>query len=395
MTYILCYFSIYLYHMYFLTLQDPNYLVKGSRDPLGFQVLWQDAGRELIPHLSTVSGNIRDFQVMALADYCRQVFRINDRDYLPFFLCFEQLMAYTRFIESKGYDGFNGIDKVRRVMSGNDKQLSLSLNSRDQLLSSQKSYGVWGKYNRPFRDMGISSDLRFFQTQEAKLEASKDLKQTIEKLVAKKGAPLAVARELPGEFEFLFIKPANDEKICYTQYLLADNSRGELFRLTNDSPELADMRFYEQLDMLSGRTTDPAFLEQLASLRNTERVLSPLNRIFRYLQNKSHWTFAELDEDMLITNWSKSAPLNGPVPVSAELSGLLDLDNRELVIGLVKRNSEVCARRGSEPWITITSDGIDINHFEGAFTHEGYDPLTDNDYGYFLNTWFHIYRQLN
>ncbi len=53
--------------MYFITEQDPNYSIKGSRDPLGFQVVWQAAGRKLIPNLSTVSGSIKDFQILCLA----------------------------------------------------------------------------------------------------------------------------------------------------------------------------------------------------------------------------------------------------------------------------------------------------------------------------------------
>jgi len=47
--------------MYFITDQDPNYTLKGSRDTLGFQVVWQTAGRKLIRFLLTVSGSIKDF----------------------------------------------------------------------------------------------------------------------------------------------------------------------------------------------------------------------------------------------------------------------------------------------------------------------------------------------
>jgi hypothetical protein len=33
---------------YYLTLPDPDYLPKGSRDPLGFQVVWQHQGKKII-----------------------------------------------------------------------------------------------------------------------------------------------------------------------------------------------------------------------------------------------------------------------------------------------------------------------------------------------------------
>jgi hypothetical protein len=83
--------------MYFITSQDPNYTVKGSRDPLGLQVIWQEAGRWLIPNLSTVSSNIKDFQVLCIAYALKKVLNISDEGFEDFFIRFEQLMAYTRY----------------------------------------------------------------------------------------------------------------------------------------------------------------------------------------------------------------------------------------------------------------------------------------------------------
>ena len=42
----------------FLTEQDPNYRIKGSRDPLGFQTVWARTARPLIKHVSSVSSGI-------------------------------------------------------------------------------------------------------------------------------------------------------------------------------------------------------------------------------------------------------------------------------------------------------------------------------------------------
>ena len=36
--------------MFFLTQQDPNFRIKGSRDPLGFQTIWQSLGRNVIKY---------------------------------------------------------------------------------------------------------------------------------------------------------------------------------------------------------------------------------------------------------------------------------------------------------------------------------------------------------
>ena len=130
--------------MYFITEQDPNYSIKGSRDPLGFQVVWQAAGRKLIPYLSTVSGSIKDFQILCLAYALKKELKIEDKQFEPFFLRFEQMMAYTRY-KSYPKEGFNGVDKVRKLMSGNPASVRISSAIADQLLSNQKAYGIGGK----------------------------------------------------------------------------------------------------------------------------------------------------------------------------------------------------------------------------------------------------------
>ena len=71
--------------MYFLTEKDPNYSVKGSRDPLGFQVIWQAAGRRLIPYLSTVSITVMDFQILSIAFALKKELNIPEEEFEPFF----------------------------------------------------------------------------------------------------------------------------------------------------------------------------------------------------------------------------------------------------------------------------------------------------------------------
>lgn len=135
---------------YFLTNQDPNYTIKGSRDPLGFQEIWQAAGKRLIPYLSTVSWNIKDFQVLCLAYALKKELKIEDKDFEPFFIRFEQMMAYTRF-RINPRETVNGIDKVSKIMTPHPSSVRISTAAVDQLLSNQKAYGIWGKYIRPFR----------------------------------------------------------------------------------------------------------------------------------------------------------------------------------------------------------------------------------------------------
>lgn len=197
------------------------------------------------------------------------------------------------------------------------------------------------------------------------------------------------------DYSGVFTRPTGRERTLFRRFLLTDKAQGELLKLVDETPAITGRRFYEQLDWLQAHTENSLFGSHIDLLRNTERILSPLNRIFRYLQDEPFWRFSDIAADPFIARWSASAPSGENTYLPTSVRNLLGLDNRQLVLGLVARNSEVCTRRSSEAWLTPVSDGIEVNHFEGAFTDQDYQPTADNDYGYFLNTWFNLYRQLN
>jgi hypothetical protein len=51
----------------FLTLEDPNARIHGSRDPLGVQPVWASFGRHVVTNLTTVTDSIRGFTILLLA----------------------------------------------------------------------------------------------------------------------------------------------------------------------------------------------------------------------------------------------------------------------------------------------------------------------------------------
>jgi hypothetical protein len=53
----------------FLTLEDPNAKIKGSRDPLGVQPIWAAFGRHVVTNLTTQSTSVRGFTVLLLGRY--------------------------------------------------------------------------------------------------------------------------------------------------------------------------------------------------------------------------------------------------------------------------------------------------------------------------------------
>ena len=383
--------------MYFITAQDPNYTVKGSRDPLGFQVIWQGAGRELIPYLSTVSANIKDFQILCIAFALKKELDIQDADFELFFIRFEQLMAYTRFRQNPD-EGFNGIDKVRKIMATSPATVKISNTITDQILSNQRAYGIWGKYIRPFTDMGITKTPEFEKIFIEKIKANSGFMHQVALLKKKtEGAAQVYINKLDAYFDLLN-RPTGEERELFISHILEDNCDKELLRLLSVKKNPGNGEFYDILTGLSDASTNTKFKAVLAHILNTEKVLSPLNHIFRYLQTRSFWKIEEISNDKYIRQWRTSPEIAGFSELTKSLSALLALPNIDLVNGLVKRNEEVSAKRKSAPWVRLTGTGFEINHFEGAYFWEDYDPErhdSPRDNTYFLSSYNTLFRQLN
>ena len=106
--------------MPFLTLEDPNAKIKGSRDPLGVQPIWAAFGRHVVTNLTTQSSSVRGFTTLLLGRYFAA--ELVDRgmtsreDALDVFLRMEQLSAYVRHV-AHGVEGeIRGIERVRKTV---------------------------------------------------------------------------------------------------------------------------------------------------------------------------------------------------------------------------------------------------------------------------------------
>lgn len=143
--------------MPFLTELDSRARIKGSRDPLGLQLIWVHFGRKVVGNLTTVTGSVRGFTTTILGYHFIQ--KAQERDGgdgaspLDIFLKFEQLAAYSRLYANKD-DEFRGIERVKeRLAAGN--RVTLSPGQRHQILSNQKTYGLWGLFSGPARASGL------------------------------------------------------------------------------------------------------------------------------------------------------------------------------------------------------------------------------------------------
>ncbi len=139
----------------FLTELDDRARVRGSRDPLGAQSVWDSFGRGLIGNLSTVSNSVRDFKELLLGYWFvgRIVPDDDPETSLAVFLRWEQLASYAR--ASRGDHSFRGTERVRKTLENGPRQLRIAADTQGQILADQRRYGLWGLFSVPAQNSGL------------------------------------------------------------------------------------------------------------------------------------------------------------------------------------------------------------------------------------------------
>jgi len=141
----------------FLTDIDSRASIKGSRDPLGVQPIWTKLGRHVVGNLTTVSTSVRDFTTLLLGYYFAERAAESGRGDgdLAVFLKWEQLAAYARW-EIIGDRSFRGTERTGKHLQ-ESRKVRLGVDAASQILSNQKTYGLWGLYTVPARSSGFVS----------------------------------------------------------------------------------------------------------------------------------------------------------------------------------------------------------------------------------------------
>ena len=139
----------------FITELDVRAAIKGSRDPLGIQPLWTRFGRYVVGNLTTVTNSVRDFTTLLLGYYFADQLagELGPGSEVAVFLKWEQLAAYARFLVNEE-TGFRGIDRVQKWVSERP-HIRISADQECQILSNQKTYGLWGLYTMAARTSGL------------------------------------------------------------------------------------------------------------------------------------------------------------------------------------------------------------------------------------------------
>ncbi len=393
---------------FFFTEPDPDLQQTGSRDPLGFEILWTHFGARVVPHFSTVS-----------------------RGAINFGACLTLIWLVDSYLEKRQLKGFRADTKTRPARDGLlvvAETLSVlsairhfgsalsggvlgSLNGRrrlqqfegappvgpfadQQLLARQLNLGVFGRYRGALYSMGVL-DGRTHLTHAAKLELAETLEylEPLQSLVHSFFDKLVEADEHECSFDDFAQREADGHSGSEWMAALRKRRVRKLFapvlvdaaRVAPNSDTLI-RRIYSKVspEHSSPADTDALFAELEKSLQNSderervknvrrlEEILQRFDRLFDHLWSIDHLDEASVrtivedlleradDLDLLLNRSSTSGM------VRERLEGLAKVLEQATPLGVVAALVEqyhrdiVAESRGATPWVAIESGRVTV-----------------------------------
>ncbi|MCY4211686.1 MAG: hypothetical protein OXE97_11695 [Gammaproteobacteria bacterium] len=402
--------------MPFLSLLDDRAKPKGSRDPLGFELIWTHYGRQVIGNLTTITGSLNNFAVALLgfkwandlhadALEAEQQTRIRDA-----FLRYEQLAAYLRYLSKDKQ--IMGITRVQQRMADKQSSIVFGVGSDAQILSDQASYGLWGLYSSAMRDTGLVQGNNRTPTQRG-LEIAKLIEDRLEQsrfidvFSSEEPVDIETLEALASTFKKMINTKDAREKLLHS---LMDGSpnktlQHELWSLTQ---KMADEN--ETVDGISGfiaqikkRCGGSKLMHRLEEIERVERLLVAANNIFNYCRRKDGET-----ADDLVSTLEQKRYNYGHLPDTINFHGLQRADllkrllhalksdkHGEAVKTLLELNKEVMKLRGGCPWVELENDStLRVRVPSETATLLNQDEIESNwDYDYFIASYINVVSQ--
>lgn len=381
----------------FFTLEDPRAKVQGSRDPLGVQPIWSRFGREVVCNLTTSSRSVRGFAVLLLGRYLAEELidegKAPEEDATDLFLKFEQIAAYSRQVSTDGEsdDIILGVNRVKKKLAEGNRKVKISERQRDQILSDQKAYGLWGLYSVPARvsgllkpgPVGLTQVGRQFVEDEyvPRLNAQK---RELKKLICNGGNLVAKKQNQPcksvvttlsddltiGERSF-FRQTLQDATEADNERQPAAQRQAELSLLIKKIMEPGDGIHYSVVDSLRSEARRAGMLgleDRLKKIMKLESAIAPAQHVFDYVMahdGSPLTSVAQAINDL----WGRELPLvnrdlSSILPMVQSAGGqdfashlqqankaLTDGDYVEAISAVVQWNESVMQSRGSSGWV--------------------------------------------
>jgi len=388
----------------FLTLEDPNARIHGSRDPLGVQPVWASFGRHVVTNLTTVTTSIRGFTILLLARLLTEKMIkkgiVGEQDALSIFLRTEQIGSYARHLAHDVNEDIRGIERVKRFVEEYRSTVPIQDDISGMILSDQKVYGLWGLYSVSARTSGLIADGPVGLTEFAREFADKNYWPVLQSAetrlfkLLKEGGVLrthkkdpifsSVSKLLPQSF-------TSEEMWFYAQTLrdalyVKDNpsaKRQPLFAelLKNESDLNNGIGRAEILRLAkAARSKDEALAFRLEKIVRLEAFFAPAEAIFDYLQTRGDQKPVDL-ASKICDQWGKQVPHLTDSPLDDILSEIVNVVGQELgavmkncdlalgagayedaIMALLEWNKLVMAARKAAPWIQLTSGKLDVRY---------------------------------
>jgi hypothetical protein len=420
----------------FLTALDPEARVKGSRDPLGLELIWTSLGRALVGNLTTVTRSVRQFTTLLTGiHFASQVSPRGDEEdgFLSAFLRFEQLAAYSRYLHfEQAHGDIRGVRAVRRNLNEGGGTVAISVLPEAQILSSQQAYGIYGLFRMAARASGLLEDAledRLARTGQPPTVADiieqqvaalpKAFRQEILLLISRNGKISIRLEVLQGLSHLLRPKLMPQEVSFYGPYLVRgehlvqDDLRSiqaglwEVMRAVSSGRD--EFRWNHEFSMKelmacidqAPQPGDSDLKNRLDRVRRCEELLGLSARLFDYLIGQ---------DGQAMTAVAAAIRQAWPAPPSwLEVSDLKDVfdvggsevpdrmfrlaehlrsgDYQRACKVLLEQNAEVMRSRGGGPWIVLDKDIVKVRYREQAGRLPGADELRSLwVHTYFLNS---------
>jgi hypothetical protein len=362
-------------------------------------------GRQVVGNLTTVSTSVRDFTTLLLGYYfaTRAAEAGGAESELDVFLKWEQLAAYARGHVNRDW-AFRGVERVKKRL-GESTNIRLSADSAGQILSNQKTYGLWGLYTVAGRASGLLEGEPTRLTPRAlqyvereclpilKAEKLGDGARIIEILrqpssrIEIEGRDRQIVRAVA---RILDKQLRQEERSFYREHLLtggpADSTNGrqnllaELFERTKQMDPITPkmMTAFAKEARVRGESGQPLAV-QLERIRAAESLLAPVAALFDFVLAQDDITVDQLAA-ILEKQWG--AMVN-TIEVEALSALTQEFGNNgrddgegerwlcmakacaagkyaDLVNLLIRQNQEVMLSRGGAPWVTQEKNRLQV-----------------------------------
>lgn len=371
--------------MAFLSEWDGRARPKGSRDPLGFEMVWSHYGRKVIGNLTTVTGSLENFSVALLGFYwanelnATSVGTAKERSQRikETFLCYEQLAGYLRYLHktdpnSEEKDRGESILGSRRIKSRIETG-KITLGSDHQILSSQVTQGLWGLYYSAMKATELVKDDDRGLTDEGK-EIAKLIEKKLDsdadelKKLLKKNTKL-LEKDLEKKQCKKFFDAIRDPDACgklLKNLMIGSNKDKQLAEVQIKLYEATQLYLKEErpghfINEVKEKTENKELKKRLSDIESVERLLVTMNNLFCYCQRKNGAELSEVIKEISNKKYDyaqlpepdqlKGAPYEEKL--KAIRNDLVHDDVEPAITKILELNKDVMKDRGGAPWVEI------------------------------------------